>query len=176
MLMKPLNLQNLKFTEDKYTTLEFPYGGGHTCETNPMNKGWQIKKMHERIYLVARPDHKACFSISLHDEFFDVAYYPDHTGREVFKMIKERKNYVDVVFYAIPRPATPGWMLGMLLQAENGMEDIQGVQTTFHYLGERATKAMDDMLGAFATVAIAHVLGKVGSTVDEEALRQAARN
>ena len=90
----------------------FPFGGGHTTETDPTRRGWKFRAQGACV-LFGRKGIKGCFSaMSLGDGRLDVALYEDHTPREVSEWLKkERGNREELDPLYKQVHSTSGWAL-----------------------------------------------------------------
>ena len=53
----------------------FPWGGGHTLETDPTRRGWRIRAVDADLAVVGRSGNPGCLSVRSSAEGYDVAFY-----------------------------------------------------------------------------------------------------
>lgn len=113
------------------------WGGGHTRETDPSQKGWRVRPLTKgnSIVLVGRRGVEGCFSVQpMLEGDLDIALYQE-TPEQVAAM-KAAGEYVDAVFHSVPN--TPGWGLTAI---ELLGEDMKGLE---EYRAELASGCRDD--------------------------------
>jgi len=95
----------------------FPWGGGHTRETDPMGRGWRLRAESTTLAVIGRPNMRGCISVRIMSNGeLDVAMYDESTPNEVSGCLREGKRVEADAFYTAQ--STPGWALPFLMEIE----------------------------------------------------------
>lgn len=95
----------------------FPWGGGHTRETDPTRRGWRIRAISAELAVVGRPGVLGCLSVRrMGDGRLDIAMYDEVFPREVDQQLRAKRSTEADAFY-VGSP-TPGWALPFIRELE----------------------------------------------------------
>ena len=104
------------FTVDNRWWVRNIWGGGHTAETDPTQRGWRAARVTPNsAVLVGRRGKPGCFSaIQMSDGTIEVALYVE-TPEEVAASWK-KGEVLDCPYRFVPN--IPGWALPLIAQIE----------------------------------------------------------
>lgn len=108
----------LKFTASSHPSIAHVWGGGHTRETDPTQRGWRCRAQPGRLgqlFVIGRRGVSGCASILLLGSGLDVAIYDNLTPLEVSEGLATGRVIADE-YLALPN--VPGWGLQIARKIE----------------------------------------------------------
>lgn len=116
----------IDFKAPNHWDASFPWGGGHTVETDPTKNGWRmVKQPGGNVVVIGQKGIPCCASVVRISDYYDVAIY-DEKPEVVSKIITEGKaGNLDPYYFQVD--TTPGWGLKVIdeiKEARNNLEDI----------------------------------------------------
>lgn len=128
-------LKDFQISDHHRWSVTHPWGGGHTHETNPTQRGWRMVPMKHCV-MIGRRSHKGCISMQELSNCYDVAVYEGECPKQVERWLrmsiadrKEAGLYFDPMYKQVS--PTPGWALPfvqLLEHIEGHEDDTEGPQ------------------------------------------------
>lgn len=101
----------------------FPWGSGHTIETDPTKRGWRMVAISEHLAVIGQKGVPGCISVMpLGRNELDVAIYDELKPEELDRQLREGTVYADLF-----RQTTihSGWALQFIEEIEAYRQEAQ---------------------------------------------------
>jgi hypothetical protein len=94
----------------------FPWGSGHTAETDPSRRGWRLRGVSSYVAVIGRTGVRGCFTVVPLSGGYDVATHDEIKPEEAFKRLKAGERLVGDAYRQVGTHS--GWALELIREFE----------------------------------------------------------